>query len=263
MTSVYDLYAIPVATLPAPGWEVLFGLNDHEFHDLAFYVWVVTDGSILGLVDTGLPLDPAARARLDDANKALDERHMFAAVRPLPDVLGEYGIDGADVDFVAITQTISYHTGGLEAAVLPRAQIYLSRSGVHEMLDDPPGHPASEHYFTAAAWASLRQFVIEGRFHCVDEPTVIAPGITFETTGGHHPGSAALRIATSAGVTGLLETAFVDRNVTEGRPIGIAEDAALCRRVIERYRRECDRVVALHEPANAARFPAAGLAARP
>ncbi len=147
---VYSLHAIPVATLPAPGWEAFFGVNDQEFYDLAFYVWVVTDGASLGLIDTGLPLDPATRARLDEANRALDERHTFTGVRTLPQVLDEYGIAGDDVDFVAITQTITYHTGGLEAAVLPRAQVYLSRAGIHEMLADPPGHPASEHYFTEA-----------------------------------------------------------------------------------------------------------------
>ncbi|HUZ55295.1 MAG TPA: hypothetical protein VMU94_22550 [Streptosporangiaceae bacterium] len=259
---VYSLHAIPVATLPAPGWEVFFGGNDNEFYELGFYIWVVTDGVSLGLIDTGLPLDPAARARLDEANRKLDERHTFSGVRTLTQVLGDYGIMAEDVDFVAITQTITYHTGGLEAAVLPRAHVYLSRAGLHEMLGEPPGHPASEHYFTEASWSSIRQFVVEGRLHCVDEPTVIAPGIEFETTGGHHPGSAGLRITTQHGVTGLLETAFLDRNVAEILPIGIAEDAALCRRVIQRYRRECDQVIALHDPANAERFPASVLPQR-
>jgi glyoxylase-like metal-dependent hydrolase (beta-lactamase superfamily II) len=219
----------------------------------------VTDGARLGLVDTGLPLDPGARARLDEASRRLDERHTFSGVRTLTRVLDEYRIRGEDVDFVAITQTITYHTGGLEAAVLPRAQVYLSRAGLHEMLGEPPGHPASEHYFTEASWSSIRRFVIDGRLHCVDEPTVIVPGIEFETTGGHHPGSAGLRIATQEGMTGLLETAFLDRNVAEGRPVGIAENAAACRSAIQRYRHECDQVVALHDPANAERFPISSL----
>jgi glyoxylase-like metal-dependent hydrolase (beta-lactamase superfamily II) len=253
---LYKLHAVPVATLPAPGWEVFFGHNDNNFYDLVFYIWVVTDDVTIGLIDTGLPLDPAARARLDEANRKLDERHMFSGIRTITEVLSEYGIAPPDVDFVAITQTISYHTGGLEAAVLPRAQVYLSRAGLHEMVGDPPGHPAPEHYFTEASWASLRQFAIEERLHCVDEPTAIAPGIQFETTGGHHPGSAAVQIATQDGVIGLLETAFLERNVEESMPIGIAEDAALCRQVIKRYRRECDQVIALHDPANAGRFPA-------
>ena len=259
MTPLYSLHAIPVATLPAPGWELLFGRNDHELYDLTFYIWVVTDGVTLGLIDTGLPLDDAALAGLNEANSKLDERHIFSGVRSITQVLDDLAVSPEDIDFVAITQTMSYHTGGLDKSLFARAQIYMSRAGLHELLGEPPGHPAPEHYFTVATWASLRQFAIEGRLHCVDEPTMIVPGIEFETTGGHHPGSAALKITTEQGVTGLLETAFVRRNVEEGLPIGIAEDAALCRRVIKRYKSECDRVIAIHDPANADLFPVATL----
>jgi glyoxylase-like metal-dependent hydrolase (beta-lactamase superfamily II) len=262
MTPVYRLYAVPVATLPTPGWELFFGLNDHNFYDLTFYIWVVTDGIKLGLIDTGLPLDPKLRELLNGANQKLDPKHGFTGVRTITEVLEEYGIAPQDIDFVAITQTISYHTGGLEASLFPRAHVYLSRAGLDEMLGDAPGHPAVEHYFTDASWASLRQFIVEGRLHCVNEPTIIAPGVEFETTGGHHPGSAALRLMTDKGVTGLLETAFVYRNITECVPIGIAENAALCRQVIRRYARDCDHVIALHDPENALLFPALELAQR-
>jgi glyoxylase-like metal-dependent hydrolase (beta-lactamase superfamily II) len=259
VSPVYQLYAIPVATLPIPGWEAFFGRNDVTFHNLAFYVWVVTDGTTLGLIDTGLPLDPADRAALDAANRELDERSAFRDMRTLPEVLDDCGIAPDDIDFVAITQTITYHTGGLDAAMLPRAQVYMSRAGVHEMLFSPPGHPPVAEYFTARSWPSIRQLAVEGRLHCVDDPTVIVPGIRFETTGGHHPGSAGLQIATQAGVTGVLETAFFDRNITDGHPIGIAENAAACRAAIKRYRQECNAVIALHDPANAERFPVSSL----
>ena len=263
MTGSYRLHAVPVATLPTPGWEVLFGINDQEMHELVFYVWLVSDGTVLGLIDTGLPLGATELARLNEANTRVDQRHVFAGVRPLTAVLDEYGIAPRDIDFVAVTQTISYHTGGLEARLLPRAEVYLSRAGLHEMLDAPPGHPPVEHYFTEGGWASLRQFAIEGRLHCADERTTIVRGIEFETTGGHHPGSAGLRVATEQGMAGLLETAFLDLNVQDVIPVGIAENAGLCRDVIRRYRAECDYVIAVHDPSNAARFPASALHERP
>ena len=68
-----------------------------------------------------------------------------------------------------------------------------------------------------------------------------------------------MRVSTPDGVVGLLETAFLDRNVAEVRPIGIAENVARCRDVIREYRHECDHVVALHDPANARRFPVSAL----
>jgi glyoxylase-like metal-dependent hydrolase (beta-lactamase superfamily II) len=262
VSQAYALHAVPVGRLPIPGWEAFFGVNDQAFHDLVFYVWVVTDGATLGLIDTGLPADPADRVALDEANRQLDARCTFVDVRGLAEVLGELGIAPVDIDFVAITQPITYHTGGLDAEALPRAQVYLSRAGFREMIEDPPGHPPTAFYFTDRSWSSIRTFAVEGRLHCVDDPCEIAPGIRFETTGGHHPGSAGLRIATQEGVVGLLETAFLDRNVTEIRPIGIAENVAACRTAIRRYRQECDYVVALHDPANAERFPVSVLQRR-
>lgn len=262
VSPTYTLHAVPVGRLPIPGWEAFFGVNDPSFHELAFYVWVVTDGRTLGLVDTGLPSDPADRAALDEANRQLDERCTFTDVRSLAEVLGENGIAVDDIDFVAITQPITYHTGSLDAETLPRAQVYLSRAGIREMIEAPPGHPPTAFYFTDRSWSSIRRFAVEGRLHCVDDPCEVVPGIRFETTGGHHPGSAGLRIATEDGVVGLLETAFLDRNVTEIRPVGIAESVAACRTAIRDYRRECDHVVALHDPANVERFPVSGLQRR-
>ena len=39
-----------------------------------------------------------------------------------------------DIDFVAITQPITYHSGGLTAPYFPNANVHISRAGVLEML---------------------------------------------------------------------------------------------------------------------------------
>lgn len=140
-------------------------------------------------------------------------------------------------------------------SLLPNATFFASYAGVRELLLCPPGHPAPEYYFTDRSWTSLRRLAIESRLRLVDEPTQIVPGVSFETTGGHHPGSAAVRVQTSQGVIGLLETSFLQADLESGTPIGIAEDIATCRNAIRRYRAECDQVVAIHDPSNVARFP--------
>jgi len=253
---VYRLTAIPAGTLPVPGWEAFFGRNDHNFYDLIFYVWLVTDGQRIGLIDAGLPLDAADRAALDRASQSVDENCCYRDVRPLNEILDELGVRPEDIDFVLITQPITYHTGGLDPALLPRAEVYISKAGVIEMLTDPPGHPETGFYFTRDSWNFLRDLAVEGRLRVTDGPVEVAPGILFETTGGHHPGSAGVQVRTAQGLVGLLETAFLDRNVEEGLPIGIAEDVAACRSVIRRYKRECDVVVAVHDPKNAKRYGA-------
>lgn len=258
MKGEFCLYALPAGTLPVPAWAATFGANSTALQDLGFYVWIVTDGITVGLVDTGLPLDPAEAAAVSDENRIFDQDSYFHHIRLLPELLADAGLSGADIDFVAVTQTVTYHTGGIDAELLPRAHFYLPYAGVREMLVDAPGHPATEFYFTERSWTALRQLSIEGRLHLVEEPMEIVPGVHIETTGGHHPGSAALKIHTAAGRIGLLETAFLQTNLDREQPIGIAEDIATCRAAIRRYRRECDEVIAIHEPSNASRFPLSG-----
>lgn len=252
-----ELYAIRAeraAVLATPGWAIMLGENDSALHDLHFYVWIVTDGVDVGLIDAGLPPAQEDAEALGATNRAFGDTTGFRSVRTLPQILEDARIDPADVSFVALTQTVTYHTGGIDAALLPNATFYLARAGVDEFLGDPPGHPAPEFYFTAASWDSLRTLAIEGRLRLVADTEEIRPGIRYEVTGGHHPGSAGLIVTTAQGRVGILETAFFASNLETGRPIGIAEDAAAARRAMASFLARCDVVAAIHDPANADRF---------
>jgi hypothetical protein len=253
--SNHTIQAAVTGILPVPGWECFFGRNDCTLHDLAFHVWVVRGERGIGLIDTGLPVDEDALAALQETGKTIDPASVYREVTLLPEILARAGVAPTEVAWVAITQTITYHTGGLVGDLLPNARVYASRAGMLEFLLDRPGHPPHDFYFTPSTWSFLRDLLVAGRLHLVDEPTEIVPGVWFETTGGHHPGSAAVRVHTDVGVVGILETAFLARNVDEELPIGIAEDVAGCREAIRRYRRECDVVLADHDPSLAARYP--------
>lgn len=245
---MFDIRSFRVGTLPAPRWEVLFGENDTTLVPLDFSVWLLCSAEHIGIIDTGLPLDPADRAALDRANQGVHPEAIFQEPRTLADAYAAFGITPEEVDFALVTQTVTYSTGGLNRDLLPRAEVYIARAGVLEFLDGAPGHPAPEFYFTTDAWSALRTFGIEGRLHLVDERTEVVPGVVFEATGGHHPGSAGVIVQTEIGSVGILETAFTQENLDQRRPIGIAEDVATCRRVIERYLAECDLVIPIHEP---------------
>lgn len=250
----YSIRAERAAVLATPGWAIMLGENDSTLHDLHFYVWIVTDGTTIGLIDTGLPLDRADADALGATNRAFGDTTGFRSTRTLAQILEDARIDPAAVTFVALTQTVTYHTGGLDAALLPNATFYLARAGVDELLGDPPGHPAPEFYFTASSWDSLRTLAIEGRLRLVADAEQIRPGIRFEVTGGHHPGSAGVLVSTAQGLLGILETAFFARNLETGRPIGIAEDAAAARRAMASFLARCDVVAAIHDPGNAEQF---------
>lgn len=250
MSDRYVIRAELAAILPAPGWAVMFGEHDLSLHDLYFYVWVVSDGTTIGLIDAGLPLNATEADALGETNRAFGDDVGFRSVRTLPQILDEAGIRGEDVSFVAITQTVTYHSGGIDADLLPNAHFYLARAGVEEFLSGGPGHPAPEFYFSTSSWASLRTLAIEGRLHLVESSASIVPGIEFEVTGGHHPGSGAVIVNTSDGVVGVLETAFLKRNLETGRPIGIAESIADARAAMISFQGRFDTVVAIHDPGN-------------
>jgi glyoxylase-like metal-dependent hydrolase (beta-lactamase superfamily II) len=152
---------------------------------------------------------------------------------------------------VLLSQLITYATGGVNARNLPKARIYCAWEGMKEFLTQTPGHPPRSFYLTADSWAYFRDLLIGERLFFLEEPGEIVEGIIFEPTGGHHPGSAGVRIQTDRGLVGILETAFVQENIDLETPIGIAENAAQCREVIRRYRKSCALVIAGHEPAAA------------
>jgi glyoxylase-like metal-dependent hydrolase (beta-lactamase superfamily II) len=258
----FRIHALRTGTLPTPAWAVTFGVNDTTLVDLGFYVWIVTDGSTIGLVDLGLPLDAADRMSLNATNAAFGD-DGFRDVRTLPELLQEASIDAEDVEFALVTQTVTYHTGGLDADLLPKATFFMAAAGVHELLGEPPGHPPREQYFTARSWSALRQLAVEGRLRLVEGEAEVVAGVVFDVTGGHHPGSAAVRVDTEDGVVGLLETSFRQTDLDAGVPIGIAEDLASCRTAIGQYRARCGRPIALHDPSNAERFPLPAPAGRP
>src|SRR5687767_1064322 len=105
-TPKYKLTPIHVATLPVPGWECFFGKHDLNCYDRYFYVWIVRGNAVLGLIDAGVPLDPADLEALDVGCKSVDPKSFFSDVRPLHRVLKDQKIKPADIDFLLITQPI-------------------------------------------------------------------------------------------------------------------------------------------------------------
>ncbi len=253
--ATYELQACQIATMPIPGWEIFFARNDVNFYPLSYYVWVVRSGGLTGLIDTGLPIDPGERQRLADIVSWVDPKCVFANVVTLDQLYERQNLRPESINFVMLTQAITYHSGGLTEELMPRAQVYISRAGMLELLLENLDHPPRDLYFTAAAWKFFRKLLIEGRLHLVDDPTEVAPDLIYETTGGHHPGSAAVRAKTTRGIVGILETAFLQGNVDNDHPVGVAENVAQCREAIRRYKRECDIVLADHDPTILERFP--------
>jgi glyoxylase-like metal-dependent hydrolase (beta-lactamase superfamily II) len=260
MKMEYTIRAFPIAELPVPGWECFFGTHDCTFHTLIFYVWIVVGNGKTIVIDSGPPLEERDMQSLVRACQKIDQRSLLRRLRALDDIYSEAAVRADDVDYLLITQPITYHTGGLHAGSFPNAKVYISRAGFFEFLLDNPGHPPRSEYFTSCTWNYLRTLLINNKLVLADSPVEIEPGVFYESTGGHHPGSAAVKVNTAQGCVGILETAFLKKNIDDLVPIGVAENTALCRKTIRRYVDECDLVLAAHDHTLLDRFPGGRIA---
>lgn len=252
MTTTEQSWSIEVHTagrLPIPGWECFLGVNDCSLRDIVFYVMVMRRGETAGIIDTGLPIDEGPRRTLDEACKSVDSECYFRDVQLLPAILQKSRVAPEDIDFVLVTQPITYCTGGMVEELMPNAIVYMSNQGLNEFLHENSGHPPRDSYFTERTWQYLYRVILNDRLRAVEDELEVATGVRFASTGGHHPGSGAVLIE-SADKPGLalVETAFLQENVDNDHPIGIAESASLAREVVRTYRREGFNVLALHEP---------------
>ncbi len=247
MSPPWTLKPVAVATLPVSGWECLMGRNDCGMRDLTFWVWILRKGDQIGLIDAGCPSGPDLES-LNAANATLDARSVFHVHCTLEELLAAERIDPASIQFVLISQLITYCTGGLNDRNFPRATVWCAWDGMEEFLTRTPGHPPRDFYLTAESWSFFRRLLVENHLSFAKGPIEVDEGILYEPTGGHHPGSAGIRVQTARGIVGILETAFIQENIEREIPIGIAENAARCRDIIRSYKKQCDLVLAGHEP---------------
>ncbi len=251
----YSLRAYAVGEQDLPGWCCSFGANDTSLHRIVFYVWIAQADDKTIVIDTGFPPDRNDFETLTRACEQLDRACGLRTLRTLDQIFDEAGIAPDSVDAVLITQPITYNSGGLLPRYFPRATAYIPRAGVWEFLLDNPGHPPRDCYFTEKTWQFLRQLAIEDRLCLPDKATEVFDELFIEPTGGHHPGSAAVTLQTAKGLVGILETAFLDSNITQEHPIGLAENAAECRSAIRDYKRRCNPLLAIHDSRILERFP--------
>ena len=247
--------AFPMARLPIARSKAIFGAPGTDLVDLVFYSWLIRTEDAMVLVDTGLPPAGQDRDALVLGNAAVDPRELFADIRTLDEAYSAWGITPEQIDHVVITQTITYHTGNLLGASLPRAQVHMALPGLIELLTQNVGHPARHLYFTPDSWTFLLATAIDGRLHPVAQRSPVTRGVDVIVTGGHHPGSAAVTVNTSHGSVCLLETAFITDNISSDTPIGVAENAALARSVTRHAVRDHDTVLAIHDPSHAQTYP--------
>ena len=123
----YSVRMFPVAEIPVPIWECLFGRNDCSFYRLIFYVWLIQGNGRNVLVDARPPPLLQDFEALRAACQGIDPRSTMKRLQTLEEVFAEADITPESIDSLLITQPITYQAAAWLTACF-REQRYICRA---------------------------------------------------------------------------------------------------------------------------------------
>lgn len=214
--------------------RVLVAGKGDELRPMAWWFWVVTDGSTTLLVDCGCPDLQMAR------------RWEITGFRRADELLGSVGLSPSDVDAIVLTHGHWDHAGG--ASLFADAPVWVRQAEVDWWKEEIAGGRPERSGLTEA---DLR--AIEGRLRPLDQ-TLVAPwpGIELVPGGAHTRGAQWVRV--DGHVALASDNAYVYDNLSGPTPVGACVDPAANVAAIEQML-ACDHVVPGHDPAVAERYP--------
>ena len=151
----------------------LYGEPDADL-DIAYYFWIIRDGSRVTLVDTGF------------APEVGDRRRRALTATPVQ-ALAALGIAPADVDVVVITHAHWDHIGNI--GQFPHADLVLTEAE-YAFWTSPMA--ARAHFAAHAETSELAELARareQGRVTLFSGELTLAPGVELIEVGGHIPGS--------------------------------------------------------------------------
>lgn len=245
--SEYKIYSVWYGQRTAIAREMFYG----DFHDapvdLAYYVWVVTNGDRTIVVDLGF-------------TPAVAQKRSREIARPIDQGLKLIGVDPAMVKDVIVTHLHYDHVGNYE--LFPNALFHVQDE---EMRVFTGRHLRFRPYKDLVEIDDICAMVrlnYEGRLRFVDGDKQLFPGISVHRVGGHAPGIQVVRVATPRGhaVVASDATHFY-RNMDEHIPFYLTHALPQVHDAFDRVQELADDprlILAGHDPAVLERFAPAG-----
>ncbi len=241
--------AVRYATLPATKSAFFLRYESYGEPDapqsLDYYLWVLGDGRVTVVVDTGF--DPAVGVR-----------RGRACLCPPREALARLGVDAAAVTRVLLTHLHYDHVGNVDA--FPNAELLVAERGLRFWTSPLASRPQFAQHVEPAEIERLAEAERQGRVRTIAGRTAVAPGITAIEVGGHSPGQQIV-LVDAAGAPVLLasDAVHLDEEFERDRPFAVVTDLAAMYEaydVLRALTRETGAVmVPGHEPSVMERFP--------
>jgi glyoxylase-like metal-dependent hydrolase (beta-lactamase superfamily II) len=206
----YRIYALQYADRETNSSEVFYADDRHAPMQMAYFVWVVSDGSRSIVVDLGF-------------TEPVGTRRGRRWIQSPGDALQRLGVDPSSVEHVIVTHFHYDHTGN--HALFPRATFHVQDSEMRFYTGRYARNPAFLRSLTIDDIVAFVRYNYDGRVQFVDGEREIVPGIRVHWVGGHTAGMQIVSVDTSRGRAVLASDAsHYYANLEENRPFATLHD---------------------------------------
>lgn len=201
----YKIYVLQYARRDAVYGELKLGdIHDATPLDLAYFMWVITNGEHTAVVDTGFTEEMCARR---GRQWLCDPRERFESI----------GIDPGGIEHVVISHMHWDHAGNY--ALFPKATFYLQEDEMAFWTGKYVRYPVLRHAMEVEDVVALVRLNYDGRVHFIDGSEEILPGIRVHRVGGHTKGVQITEVPTASGTAVVAsDAAHTYLNLRDDRP---------------------------------------------
>jgi glyoxylase-like metal-dependent hydrolase (beta-lactamase superfamily II) len=238
----YKIYTLYYARRNATPADFFLGDTAQTPMDLAYYLWVATNGDDTVVIDLGY-------------NEEVGERRGRTLLRHPEEMLDKIRVDPTKVRHAIVTHLHWDHVGGY--SLFPNARFYLQERELHFWTSSHLAEWQSS--LEEEELVAVVRLHFRGRLGLCDGSQEIVPGITVHHVGGHTTGSQIVQVETARGTAVLAsDAAKLYRNFMEDIPQSHSHstpDQLRGYQVIKSLASKADLIIPGHDPEAMQRMP--------